>query len=140
MRLPVCCKIVEPTARKTNWVLSEEVSEVYQAGWQDGLSPAETALRTMFHCTCPRLNPVRWSYTHAEVCRRSLVGPGRSSSMLRGALPVLLGLTLFSGALCADRTMMTQYGVGSYDSLAVCNDNSTYNYFFRPGVGGATNT
>ncbi|KAK9859793.1 hypothetical protein WJX84_006449 [Apatococcus fuscideae] len=36
--------------------------------------------------------------------------------------------------------MMTQYGVGSYDSLAVCNDNSTYNYFHRPGVGSSSNT
>lgn len=60
--------------------------------------------------------------------------------MLRRGLALLVGLTLFSGSLCADRTMMTQYGVGSYDSLAVCNDNSTYNYFFRPGVGGASNT
>ena len=66
--------------------------------------------------------------------------PKSNPDMVPRALAVLFGATLLSGALCADRSMMTQYGVGSYDSLAVCNDGSTYNYFYRPGVGAASNT
>lgn len=43
------------------------------------------------------------------------------------------------GGYCQDRQMMQQYPVTSYDNLAVCNDNSTYNYYHRPGVGSGSN-
>ena len=64
-------------------------------------------------------------------------------AIMEAAGLLLTALTLvasFAGSLCADRTMMQQYPATPYDSLALCNDNSTYNYYYRPGIGAGANT
>lgn len=75
----------------------------------------------------------------ASPCAGHWKRPGFEMVWSSLALVALTVAGSIPGGYCQDRQMMQQYPVTSYDNLAVCNDNSTYNYYHRPGVGSGSN-